>query len=254
MNSIVCIKRVPETAEATLKIAPDGKKLEAENLVFSLNDADNYALEQALLLQEEFDGDVIIISVGPSETDEIIRMTLAKGATSAIRITPENIDELDANAVASLLAEQIKELDYDVVFTGAFASDDAFSQVGSMLAEKLEIPHITMAVEMNSQEEEETEITRELEGGLTAKYRMKFPAVITVQTGMNEPRYASILGIKRASQKEIEIIEDADVPESKVVLDKISYPAEGERAEIFSGTPEESAQKLAEKLKEKGLI
>ncbi|MCD6417689.1 electron transfer flavoprotein subunit beta/FixA family protein [bacterium] len=254
MNSVVCIKRVPETAEATLKIAPDGKKLEEENLVFSLNDADNYALEQALLLQEEFDGDVTVISVGPPETDEIIRMALAKGATNAIRIHHDDISKLDASAVASLLAEQIKDLDYDVVFTGAFASDDAFSLVGTMLARKLEIPHITMAIEMKQDDEDEAEISRELEGGLIAKYRIKFPAVITVQTGMNEPRYASILGIKRASQKEVDVVDDPTIPENKVQLEKISYPPEGKKAEILSGTPEETSSRLAEILKQKGII
>jgi len=253
MNSIVCIKRVPETAEATLKIAPDNMRLDEENLVFAINEADNYALEQALLLQEEFEGDIVIISVGPQETDEIIRMGLAKGASSAIRITPQDIAQLDPNAIATLIANEAKEIEYDIIFTGCAADDDSFSQVGVTLAEMLKIPHISMTVEMEAGEES-AKLSRELEGGLLAQYEMKYPAVVTIQTGINEPRYASILGIKRASKKEIRIVDVAEIEGKKVNLEKIYFPPPGKMAELIEGTPDEIAQKTADIIKTKGLL
>ncbi len=253
MNSIVCVKRVPETSEATLKIAPDSRRLDEENLVFSINEADNYALEQALLLQEEFDGDITIVSVGPEKSDEVIRMALAKGATSGIRITPKNITELDPFTIASLIANEIKDLEYDVVFTGCVASDDGFSQVGVLLAEILGIPHISMTIEMEAKEDS-TIANRELEGGLMAQYNVKYPAVVTIQTGINEPRYASILGIKRASSKEIRVVDSAEIAGKKVELDKIYYPPPGKMAEIIEGSAGEVSEKLCEILKSKGLL
>jgi len=253
MNTIVCIKRVPETAEATLKIAPDNLRLSEENLVFAINEADNYALEQALLLQEQFGGDITIISVGPPQTDEIIRMGLAKGATRAIRITPQDVAQLDPNAIATLIANEAKNMEYDLIFTGCVASDDSFSQVGITLAEMLGIPHISMAVEMEAGENS-AKASRELEGGLLAQYEIKYPAVLTIQTGINEPRYASILGIKRASSKEIRIVDVAEISGKKVNLEKIYFPPPGKMAEIIKGTPDEVSQKVAEIIKSKGLL
>ncbi|RKZ31351.1 electron transfer flavoprotein subunit beta [bacterium] len=253
MNSIVCIKRVPETAEATLKIASDNRRLEEENLVFAINEADNYALEQALLLQEEFGGDITIVSVGPEKTDEIIRMALAKGATSAIRITPTDMAELDPFAVASLIANEVEDLDYDIIFTGCVASDDGFSQVGVTLAEILGIEHISMTIEMEAGEDGAT-VNRELEGGLMAKYDVKYPAVVTIQTGINEPRYASILGIKRASSKEIRVVDSVDIGGKRVNLEKIYFPPPGKMAEIIEGGPDAVAEKTCEILKSKGLL
>ncbi len=253
MNSIVCIKRVPDTAEATLRIDPSGKRIVEENLAFEINEADNYALEQALLLQEEFGGEVTVISVGPPQADEIIRMALAKGATRGVRITPENLDDLDPYTIASLIAEEAKKTEFDLIFTGCQASDDGFSQVGVLLAEILGINHITMAVEMEAGEDS-AKISRELEGGLLAQYEIEYPAVITIQTGINEPRYASILGIKRAAQKELNVIEPGEVGGQRVKLEKLYFPPPGERAEIIEGSPEEVAEKVAEILKNKGLL
>ena len=253
MDIIVCIKRVPETAEATLKIASDNLRLNEENLVFAINEADNYALEQALILQEEYGGDVTIVSVGPPETDEIIRMALAKGATSAIRITPEDTARLDPNSIATLIAGEVKELEFDLIFTGCVASDDSFSQVGVTLAKLLKIPHISMAVEMEA-EEESAIVNRELEGGLMAQYDIQYPALITIQTGINEPRYASILGIKHASKKEIRVVDVTELEGKKVNLEKIYFPPPGKMAELIEGSPSEVAEKVADIIKTKGLL
>ncbi len=253
MNSIVCIKRVPETAEATLKIDVSNRKLNEENLVFSINEADNYALEQALLLQEEFGGEITLISVGPKECEDIIRMGLAKGAVRGIRITPDNMDALDPYSIARLIAEQIKELEYDLIFTGCVANDDNFGQVGVTLAEILEIPHISLVVEMQPKEDSAM-INRELEGGLMEQFDIKYPAVVTIQTGINEPRYASILGIKRASRKELRVVDNVSAQGMKVHLEKIYLPPPGKMAEIFTGKPEETAEKVCEILKTKGLL
>lgn len=253
MNSIVCIKRVPDITSATLKIDAENRKLDDGNLVFSINEADNYALEEALLLQEEFGGEITLISVGPKECDDIIRMGLAKGATRGIRITPDNLYKLDPYAIANLIAEQIKELEYDLIFTGCMANDDNFGQLGVTLAGLLNIPHISLAVKIQANEDYAI-IDRELEGGLMEQFNIKFPAVITIQTGINEPRYASIFGIKRASKKEIRFVENISAQGIKVHTEKMYLPPPGDTAEIFTGNPEETAEKVYEILKTKGLI
>ena len=255
MNIVVCIKRVPETAEATLKIDSSEKSIVEDTLSFEINEADNYALEQALLLKEQFDGEVVVLSVGPEETDEVIRMCLAKGADRGVRITPENLHDLDPYAIACLLKEQIQEIEYDMVLTGCMASDDGSAQVGVTLAELLEIPHLSLVVEMEIKDDRIVNANRELEGGLQEKYEVLLPALLTVQTGINEPRYASILGIKRAGAKEIKVIENVKGEAcTRVSLQKLFFPPPGKMAEIFEGTPDEVAAKSGEVLKTKGLL
>jgi electron transfer flavoprotein beta subunit len=255
MNIVVCIKRVPETAEATLKIDTAEKKLIEDTLSFEINEADNYALEQALILKEQFDGEVVVLSVGPEETDEVIRMCLAKGADRAIRITPEDTDGLDPYAIACLLKEQIQEIAYDIVLTGCMASDDGSAQVGVTLAELLGIQHISLVVGMETKDNKTVIAHRELEGGLQEKYELTLPTLFTVQTGINEPRYASILGIKRAGAKEIKVLANVKTAEFvKTHLQKLSFPPPGKMAEIFEGSTDEVAAKVGEVLKTKGLL
>ncbi len=254
MNIVVCLKRVPETAEAMLKLDQDEKKLQEENLTFAINEADNYALEQALLIKEHYDGEVVLISVGSPESDEVLRKGLAKGADRAVRITPDNLEELDESAIAFLLKEQIEKIDYSIVFTGCMASDNGSAQVGVTLATLLGIPHLSLVVEMELDGEGSVTARRELEGGLLEEYALTLPALFTVQTGMNEPRYASILGIKRAGAKELTVVDGITAEHIRANLQKLSFPPPGKMAEIFEGSADEVAEKTAELLKSKGLL
>ena len=253
MNIAVCIKRVPETAEAAVNIDSSEKHIIKDQLVFDINEADNYALEEALLLKEKSEGEITLFTVGPKEADEVMKMGLAKGATKGVRITPENLDTIDSYGIAKLLAEQIKEGNFDLVLTGCITSDAGNSQVGVTLAELLGIPHATLVIKAEIEDGNAT-VQRELEGGLLEELNIKLPALFTIQTGINEPRYASILGIKRASRKEIKVIESVTVEGMKTEIVKMFYPPVGKMAEILEGGVEEVSGKLCEILKGKGLL
>lgn len=253
MNIAVCIKRVPETAEAAVNIDSSEKRIVEDQLVFDINEADNYALEEALLLKEKTEGDITLFTVGPKKADEVIKMGLAKGATCGVRITPENLDSLDSYTIAKLLAEPIKEGNFDLVLTGCISSDAGNSQVGVTLAELLGIPHASLVINMEIEDDSAT-VQRELEGGLFEELKIKLPALFTIQTGINEPRYASILGIKRAAQKEIKVVENITVEGMKTEIVRMYYPPAGKMAEILEGGVEEVSGKLCEILKGKGLL
>jgi electron transfer flavoprotein beta subunit len=260
MNIVVCVKRVPETAEADLKITSDKKGIEEEGLAFQINESDNYALEQALLIKEDIGGEVTVLTLGPEASEEVLRMSMAKGADTAVRLADDAFAGGDAEAAAKALAAAIGDMEYDLVLTGCMASDDGMTAVGVALAEILGVPHATYVVEMEV-EDGATTVGRELEGGLIEKVAMKLPAVVTIQTGINEPRYASIMGIAKASKREITLKSafdlglgagDVGAEGSKTQVLTLEYPPVGEGAEILDGTPAEASGKLAQVLKEKG--
>lgn len=201
MELVVCIKRVPETAEADIKIDASGRDIVRDGLAYTINEADNYALEEALLIKEREGGTVTVITMGPRESEDTLRMGLAKGSDAAIRLDDPAFAESDGVATARILAAAIKDLPHDLVLTGCMASDDWYSMVGPALAEFLGVPHATMVVKTELSEGK-TRVSRELEGGLQEMLDIELPAVLTIQTGINEPRYASIMGIARASKKE----------------------------------------------------
>jgi electron transfer flavoprotein beta subunit len=262
MNIVVCVKQVPETAEADVKIAAGGKEIVMEGLPLQINEADNYALEEALLITEEHDGEVTVVTLGHDSSDDVLRMSVAKGAATALRIADPAFDGGDGIATAKALAAAIKDMDYDLVLTGCMASDDGNTQVGVALAEFLGIPHATYITQVEVGDGELT-VGRELEGGLIEKISMKLPCVLGIQTGINEPRYASIMGIAKASKREIEKKSTGDMglkpsavgeAGSMTVLEELTFPAVGEGAEILEGTPAEASGKLSEILKEKGFV
>ena len=262
MNIVVCVKRVPDTAEADLKIGADSASVVEEGLAFQINEPDNYALEEALLLKEETDGSVTVVTLGAESSEEVLRMGMAKGADSAVRLADPAFDGGDAIATARALAAAIKDLEYDIVMTGCLATDDGHTQIGAALAEFLGIPHAVYVTELAIDGGEAT-AGRELEGGLMEKVAMKLPCVVAVQTGINEPRYASIMGIAKASKREIELrtasdlgLEASETGEggSKTKVLDFAYPPVGEGAEILEGTPTEASGKLAQVLKEKGFV
>jgi electron transfer flavoprotein beta subunit len=262
MEIAVCIKRVPDTSEAEVVIAPDEKSIKTDRLPFDINEADNYATEEAILLKEKYGGSVTMVTVGKEDSKEQLRACLAKGADRAIRLDDEKFVGSDGYAIAKILHGAIKDLKFDLVLTGCMADDDGYGQVGVQLAQLLGIPHACLVTKIEVQDKR-TRIHRELEGGLDEVLDIELPAVLAVQTGINEPRYASFKGIREAMKKEIKILgladiglkpEDVGEPGSKIKLEELFVPPVGERAQILEGTPEETSSRLAEILKEKGLI
>jgi electron transfer flavoprotein beta subunit len=260
MNIIVCIKRVPETTDADIFIDKSGKDIDKSGLVFDLNEWDSYAIEEAILLKEKLGGTVTVLSMGGEDTNESIRKCLAMGADDAQRLTDSAFEGSDGFVTAKVLAEAIRKLPYDLILTGTQAEDDGFGQVGVTLAELLGIPHASLVNRIEVQDKK-LKVHRELEGGLEEVLEIDLPAVLTIQTGINEPRYVSIMGIRKVAKKEIKVLKTSDLnlkPEevgtagSDVRLEKVFLPPVGEGAEILEGKPEEVALKVFDILKDKG--
>jgi electron transfer flavoprotein beta subunit len=260
MNSIVCIKRVPETTDADVIIDKSGKDIEKSGLVFDLNEWDIYAIEEAILLKEKMGGTVTVISMGGEESNESLRKCLAMGADDAVRLTDPAFGGSDGFATAKVLAEAIRKIPYDLVFTGVQAEDDGYGQVGVALAEILGIPHVSLVNRLEVQDKK-MKAHRELEGGLEEVVEVNLPAVLTIQTGINEPRYVSIMGIRKVAKKEIKIFsisdlnlkaEEVGLSGSDIRLEKVFLPPVGEGAVMLDGKPEEVARKVFDILKDKG--
>ena len=258
----MCVKRVPDTGEAEVSINDDGKSIKGDKLVYDINETDNYALEEALLLKERLGGSVTVMTVGGEDANEQLRASLAKGADAAIRLDDEKFVGSDGFAIARILCAAMKDLTPDLVLTGCMASDDAYAQVGVQLAEMLRIPHATLVTSI-SIEDTKAQVRCELEGGLAEVLEIELPAVLAVQTGINEPRYASFRGVREAMSREIKVLglselplNEADVGEAgaRIKVDKLFIPPVDKAAQIIGGTPDETASQLTVILKEKGLI
>ena len=262
MNIVVCIKRVPNIGETEIAIDKDGRGIKTDKLVYDINETDNYALEEALLLKEKFGGCVTAVTIGDEASNEQLRICMAKGADTAIRLYDSKFAGLDGYVAAKILCSAIRELKPDLVLTGCMASDDAYAQVGIQLGEMLGYPHATLVTHIDI-ENSLARVRSELENGLGMVLEIEMPAVLAVQTGINEPRYASFRGIRDAMKREIKVIgladlslQEVDVGEtgSRIRIEKLFIPAVDKTAQILSGSTDETASKLAIILKEKGLI
>ena len=262
MEIIVCVKHVPETAEADLVIDESRKRIKTEDLVFDINEWDEYALEEAVLLKEKYGGSVTVITIGPEDADNTLRKCLAKGADKAIRVTDKAIEGSDGYAIAKILYNVVKDLRFDLILCGAQASDDGYAVVGVMLASLLGIPYATMVRKMEIGDGV-AKVTRELEDGLEEIVEVKLPAVLTIQTGINKPRYASIMSIRRARQKEISVLDlkavnlaEDEVGEkgSWVIVDELFVPVRKKKGEILSGDLDQVVSKIVEVMKERGVL
>ncbi len=263
MKTFVCIKRVPDTSEAEVKVDETGKEVDSSRFSFDINDADNYAVEEAIQIKEAKEGSVQVLCIGPQDADVMIRMALAKGGDSAIRVDDPRINQKDPIKVAKVLAATIKqEGDFDLVLTGCMSADNWNMAAGVALAEELGVNHAAMVNKVEVQDGK-VKAFRELEGGLSEVVEVELPAVLTIQTGINEPRYAPIRGIRAAQKKELKVmgLDDLGVAEdevneasSLVELQKLYVPEIESSAEIIEGEPEEKAEIMAEKLVKGGLL
>ncbi len=263
MKTFVCVKRVPDTSEAEVKVDASGKDVDSSRFSFDINDADNYAVEEAILIKEaQGEGTVQIVCIGPKDADIMIRMAMAKGGDSAVRIDDPRINVNDPVQIARVLAAVIKEQSPDLVLTGCMAGDDGGMAVGVALAEELGVSHAAMVkkVEMG---EGKLKVHRELEGGISEVVELDLPAVLTIQTGINEPRYAPIRGIRKAQKKELKVLKvdelglsEGDVNEASSLLElqRFYVPEVVSTAEVIEGAPEEKAEILADKLVKGGLL
>jgi len=250
MKIIVAIKQVPER-DAQIRIDSSGKWIEEPGLQFALNESDAYALEEALQLKEKHGGEVIVVSAGPERIGTTIREALAKGADRAIQISCDNLATRDALGVARLLAAAIKAENPDLVLTGLQSEDLGLGQTGVIVADLLGLPHATLILHV---EKTETGVTvkRELEEGWFQNIELPTPAVFTIQSGGNKLRYATLMGIKRAKTKDVRQltavalgVDSAPV----MLLEQVSMPQRNKSTQMLSGTAQEAAAALVEKLK-----
>jgi electron transfer flavoprotein beta subunit len=262
MDIIVCVKHVPETIEENIVIEKDGKGIKTEDLVFDINEWDDYAIEEALLIKEKLGGSITVITVGSKASDMTLRKCLAKGADQAIMLTDEAFEGSDAYVTAKILSRVIKDLPFDLILTGTQASDDGYAQVGVILAELLGITHATWVKKIDVQEGF-VRVNRELEGGLEQVLEVKLPAVIAVQTGINEPRYVSIMSIRRAKQREIKGMGLADLglkeeevgkSGSWVHVEEMFSPPMEKEAEFLTGNPNEVVANIVKIFRDRGLV
>src|ERR1700739_2126795 len=201
MKIIVAIKQVPER-DAQVRIDSAGKWIEEADIQYAMNESDAYAREEALQLKEKHGGEVIVLSAGPERVGTTIREALAKGADRAIQIDAEDLDRRDSLGVARLLAEAIKPESPDLVLTGLQSDDLGLGQTGVILAELLGLPHASLILQVEKTEAG-LSVKRELENGWFQTIELPLPAVLTIQSGGNKLRYATLMGIKRAKTKEM---------------------------------------------------
>jgi electron transfer flavoprotein beta subunit len=246
MKIIVAIKQVPER-DAQVRIAHDGKWIEESDLQFALNESDAYALEEALQLKEKHSGEVIVVSAGPERVGQTIREALAKGADRAIHIDAD-LGNLDALGVARLLAAAIKPESADLVLTGLQSDDLGLGQTGVILAELLGVPHASLILHVDAANGV-LKVKRELEEGWFQWIELSTPAVLTIQSGGNKLRYATLMGIKRAKTKEVRRVTAADPGPAMVTLEGIALPSKQRSTQILPGNAKEAAAALVEKLK-----
>ena len=248
MNIIVCVKQVP-AKDAPLAIA--GNWIKESDIGFEMNEPDSYALEEALRLKEKHGGEVIALSLGPERVKQTIKEALAKGADRGIHISDDNFTQLDPLGSATVLAAAIAREKFDLVLTGLQSDDHGFGQTGVLLAARLNLPHATIIMQIDVQGGK-MRLKRELEAGWFQWIECPLPAVLSIQSGINKVRYATLKGIMAAKKKEIATSSKASLAvtiEPTQKIERIYVPSKTKKTEFLTGTPQEVAAKLVEKLK-----
>jgi len=253
---IVCVKQVP-SRDAILRINETGNWIQDRDIAYDTNEPDAYAVEEALQIKEKLGGEVVICSLGPERVQMVIKEALAKGADRAIHICDPALDNLDALGQARAMAEVISKEGFDLVFTGLQSDDYGFAQTGVILGELLGVPSATIAMAVEADEASKTvRVKRELEAGWFQWYKLPMPASISIQSGLNQPRYATLKGIMNAKKKEIRKVTLADLSlnaellSSKQRIEKVYFPVKSKKTEIIDGSAKEAAAKLVNKLKQ----
>jgi electron transfer flavoprotein beta subunit len=248
MKIAVCIKQVP-TREWQPRLNDAGTWIREQDASYELNEPDAYALEEALRLREKHSGEVVVCAAGPSRVQQVIREALARGADRAIHVENDTLASADASVTSAALASAMAEEHFDLVLTGLQSDDQGHAQVGVMLAERLHMPHSTIIMEVQVNDGR-LRVKRELEGGWFQWIEMPLPALLTIQSGINQLRYATLKGIMAAKKKEIR---KASLPEGLVASQQIvslSLPTRSKQTEMIAGPAPQAAKELVRRLRE----
>lgn len=261
MNTIVCIKQTAILSEGP-QITPDGQ-LDVSGLHRHINEWDLYALEEALRIQKEHGGEVLAITIGPEEAKEAMVHAVAAGANEALHITCPGECTKDGWQIAKMLSAEIKKRSFDLVLTGVQAEDDGYGQVGAALAFILDIPHASMVIKIEDiPAQDSIVVKRELEEGYMETMKLRLPALLTIQTGINQPRYVSTMRMRRFRQSSAIKKTDVDalglpaeLLTAKTVIRRFFPPPQrsGEM-EMIEGPPDTAADRLINIMKDKGVL
>jgi electron transfer flavoprotein beta subunit len=254
MKIAVCIKQVP-TREWQPRLTDDKTWIREQDASFEMNEPDAYALEEALRLREKLSGEVVVCSAGPARVQQVIREALARGADRALHVEDSSLANADAMLTADALAAAMSEEKFDLVLTGLQSDDQGFGQVGVVLAEKLGMPHATIIMEVQASPSADSgpasvRVKRELEGGWFQWITMPLPALLTIQSGINQLRYATLKGIMAAKKKEIRKVPAAVSAEPAQRILSVYFPEKAKKTEMISGTPAEAAAGLVKRLRD----
>jgi electron transfer flavoprotein beta subunit len=245
----VCIKQVV-TREWQVRVNEAKTWVRDSDASWELNEPDAYALEEAMRLREKHGGEVVVISAGPARVAQVLREALARGADRAIHVTGDHFATADAFTAADALASALGPEQPDLILTGLQSDDQGFAQVGVVLAEKLGVAHSTIIMEVQVDGTAGLRVKRELEGGWFQWVAMPLPAVLTIQSGINQLRYATLKGIMGAKKKEIRAVPAPPVPAPKQRIVSVYMPEKAKQTRMIPGSPAEAAKELVRVLRE----
>lgn len=259
MEILVCARRVPDTSENEIELNAAGNDIERDELVYSINEPDNYAVEEALQIRDRVGGSVTVVTIGGEDDEEILRRELAMGANQAVLISDDAFTGSDGKGIATILKDFVKKGHYDLILTGVQA-DDGAAQVGGMLAAMLDYPFASL-VNSITVEDGKLKVGREIEGGNREINQIDLPCVLSIQTGINEPRYVGMRGIRQVAHVPIPTLGASDlglnqtaIGETAAKVKRVDYfvPTPSKGAEILHGSREENAQRVLELVAAKG--
>jgi electron transfer flavoprotein beta subunit len=259
MEILVCVKRVPDTAENEFELNSEGNDLDRDDLVYSVNEWDNYAVEEAIQIVDKVGGSVTVVTVGDDAAEEVLRREMAMGADNGVLLFDDAFEGSDGRGIAAILKAEVEKGNYDLILTGAQA-DEGAGQVGGMLAAMLDYPYASLVNKIEPADAK-IKVGREIEGGNQEMNEIELPCVLSIQTGINEPRYVGIRGIRKVAGVEIPVkgaadlgVDPGSVGEAGAKTKRVDYfvPDLGDGAEMLEGSTDEIIEKLIEKLKAKG--
>ena len=248
MKIAVCIKQVP-TREWQPRLNDAKTWIREQDASYELNEPDAYALEEALRLREKHNGEVVVCAAGPSRVQQVIREALARGADRAIHVEDESLASADAAVTSAALAAAMADERFDLVLTGLQSDDQGHAQVGVMLAERLQMPHSTIIMEVQV-ESNRLRVKRELEGGWFQWIAMPLPALLTIQSGINQLRYATLKGIMAAKKKEMKKVPLAGGLAAAQQIVALALPTRSKQTHMINGSAPEAAKELVKRLRE----
>jgi electron transfer flavoprotein beta subunit len=257
---LVCVRRVPDTSENEIGLNSAGNDIERDDLVYSINEWDNYAVEEALQIVARVGGNVTVVTVGGEEDEEVLRREMAMGANHGVLISDEAFGGSDGRGIAAILKAFVQKGHYDLILTGVQAEDGG-AQVGGMLAAMLDYPFASLVNSIELLEGNKLKISREIEGGNKEISEIDLPCVLSIQTGINEPRYVGMRGIRQVASVPIPTLGASDLAleagasgaaAAKVKRMDYFVPALGKGAEMLQGSREEIIDKVIELVAAKG--